>query len=265
MTTPPGEPFLVEGLPDLWQSVGDAKHLFLGLDYDGTLAPFRTERLEAVPFPGTIEIIQQIRMVNKCVVAFISGRPVSEIIRLTGESEIPIAGSHGAEILIPGQELIVFTPTPDQIRILDAAEELARRENSPEQIERKVSSVALHTRGVPEETARRREQTIFKLWSELGVADDMECRYFQGGVELRIAALNKGKALKYLLGRQPARTFAVYLGDDETDEDAFREISPWGVGIKIAPGNPPTLARGRLRNCASVLAFLKTWLEVIMV
>ena len=51
----------------------------------------------------------------------------------------------------------------------------------------------------------------------------------------------------------------VYLGDDDTDEDAFAVLRGSGVGIKVGDDRWPTAARGFLPDCRAVVEFLRTW------
>lgn len=48
----------------------------------------------------------------------------------------------------------------------------------------------------------------------------------------------------------------VYLGDDTTDEDAFRVIRKRGVGVVVGREGEPSLARFALEDTDEVTAFL---------
>jgi trehalose-phosphatase len=52
-------------------------------------------------------------------------------------------------------------------------------------------------------------------------------------------------------------TLPLYLGDDLTDEDAFRTIRTGGIGIIVGIEGPPSLARYRLDHPADVERFLR--------
>jgi trehalose-6-phosphatase len=58
-----------------------------------------------------------------------------------------------------------------------------------------------------------------------------------------------------------AGTFPVYVGDDETDEDAFRAVRDAGLGIRVGSDERPSAAAARLASCEEVRAFLAAWLE----
>ena len=70
------------------------------LDYDGTLAPFVVDRTLALPYPEVPPLIVRI-MAQGTRVVLISGRPVREVLLLSGISPQPeVWGSHGLERLM---------------------------------------------------------------------------------------------------------------------------------------------------------------------
>ena len=85
---------------------------------------------------------------------------------------------------------------------------------------------------------------------------------FNRGVELRASGHDKGTALAELCSAMPPGTLPVYIGDDATDEDAFRYLRPLGIGIKVGMEND-TAAVGRVPNPASVLRLLRGWSQLM--
>jgi trehalose-6-phosphatase len=70
--------------------------------------------------------------------------------------------------------------------------------------------------------------------------------------------------LSELLNMQPESCAAVYVGDDETDEDAFAALQGRGIGIKVGDASWPTAARGFLADCRAVVGFLRTWVSLLV-
>jgi len=71
---------------------------------------------------------------------------------------------------------------------------------------------------------------------------------------------DKGKALLWLLenqGLERAKVRPIYIGDDRTDEDAFRALEKAGVGILVSEEPRPTAARYSLKDPAEVERFLR--------
>jgi trehalose-phosphatase len=249
------------GLPGFWEMLRAANSSFLALDYDGTLAPFTVERMEARVLPGTIELITKIRDRTGGAVAVVSGRPVSEVLDLLGDLGIMLVGSHGHEFRYPNRSLVRRQPTPSQSEGLEKAREVCVGRGLDMCMERKVASIALHTRGLPHEEAHRIEDDVAAVWGRIAPTHGLDLRRFNGGIELRCAGMDKGDALRTLLSLLPGHTFCVYIGDDDTDEDAFRAIRGRGFGIRVGDPGGPTHAQGSLPDIPSVQEFLRGWLR----
>jgi trehalose 6-phosphate phosphatase len=254
--------FSIRGIPDFWTRVRRARRKFLALDYDGTLAPFRVDRMKAFPLEGIPECLSLISGSGDTTLVIISGRVVDEVAQLLGGVEVMIVGSHGWETRAADGTYRPGAPSPQQQRMLDRAVRQVSERGLDGQAERKVASLAVHTRGLPKERAAEIQNSLCRLWEPIANEEDMECLRFAGGVELRSKGVDKGTILRELLEEHPEDTLAVYVGDDETDEDAFRAIRPGGSGIRVGPEGVPTLAQGRLADCQAVLEFLREWIRV---
>lgn len=248
----------ITNVPDFWPRLCASKSSLLALDYDGTLAPFHIDPMAAYPLPGISNALKAVGRSRNTTVGIISGRPVNEVLALLGELGITIIGSHGFECMRPDGNVAVKSPGPKQLMGLEKAEEMGRLALGG-RIETKVASVALHTRGMPPEEAARIESRAFHEWGLLALFYELECRRFNGGIELRATGRHKGNAFLDLLGEMPEQTFAVYIGDDETDEDAFRVVQRYGVGIKVGEPIGATAAMGFLPDCQAVKTFIETW------
>jgi trehalose-phosphatase len=246
-------------LPDFWERVERAPHVGLFLDFDGTLAPFHADRMQAFPLPGTRQAVERIAGDPRHTVSLVSGRPVAEILALLGDVAVTIVGAHGYEVRLPDGNFAVVEISDEQALLLDAAYDEARTIFDPLRVERKAASVAAHFRGLdPREIAEVGEH-LERSWRAAGVSDILEFRPFNGGLELRAAGRNKGTAIEELLSTMPEGTLPVYIGDDDTDEDAFRHITGWGIGIKVGPLDAVTEAEGRVEHIEDVLKLLTDW------
>ncbi len=236
--------------------------MFLALDYDGTLAPFQADRMKAYPLPGIPEILQSLAGSRILSLAIVSGRPIAELLMLLPLQNIIRIGSHGFEQMRSDGKIVVTNPSPLQLRGLKMAGEMARDLGFDKQLEFKVASIALHTRIMQHDAAVQAECCMYELWATL-VSMGLECRKFDGGIEIRATGRNKGDVLAELLAELKPDTFSVFIGDDDTDEDAFRAIRGRGIGIKV--GNPDTFsaADGFLPDCEAVRNFLRQWLFTI--
>ncbi len=257
----PGEEF--------WEKARKARRPLLALDYDGTLAPFQTDRMAAVPLPGVTETIESIILDTPTIMAVISGRPLFELDRLMGpvSSKMVAIGSHGwewrdAEANLRPAGLDADTDKRLEKARFAALESGAKRlgDDAEKRIERKAASVAAHVRGLDSNTADAWLSEIRTSWDALSVPV-LEVMEFDGGLEIRSAERNKGRAMTELLAFTGGPDFPVYVGDDLTDEDAFRALPEHGAGIKVGDGR--TAAGYRLEDCEAVKTFLKKWASLL--
>ncbi len=250
-------------MPDFWLRICKFPERLLALDYDGVLAPFKVDPMQAYPLPEIRDALSELKSIPGSNVAIISGRPVCEIMALLGISGIALIGCHGHESVDVEGNITVLSPTPKQLEGLEKAVEAATRHGVIGRVEKKIGSIAFHTRGAPKRLADTIEAQVFIDWSQLAPFE-LRCRKFKGGVEIYCIGRNKAGALRDLLAELPKNTLPVYLGDDATDEDVFRMFQDEdGIGIKIGPPSDATAAKGFLPNCEAVSAFLDSWLSFI--
>ncbi len=246
-------------LERFFRGVARAPERVLFLDYDGTLAPFHADPLLAVPYPGVPACLKAVTA-GKTRVVIVSGRPLEELrtlIEMLGDHEA--WGAHGWESYRPGSEVRRHLPHAEAVQRLALAEERVRRlEAEGARIERKVASVAMHWRGLPEPQARALGERVVRAWEEIADAN-VELLPFEGGIELRARGRNKAHAVRDVLSRSAADAACAYLGDDVTDEDAFAEIRGRGLAVLVAPELRRTAADLWLRPPRELEWFLDRW------
>lgn len=229
------------------------------LDYDGTLTPI-VERPEDAVLPDAARRTVE-RLASRCAVAVISGRDLADVRRMVGVEGIVYAGSHGLDIAGPGglaeQRAVEFGPE------LDRAEEALRRslERTPGVLlERKRFGIAVHVRQVSERRVPEVEEAVDRI------AHAHPRLRRTGGkkvFELRPDVdWDKGRAVSWLLhvlGLDRADVLPLYVGDDVTDEDAFRVVRDRGLGVVVRGegDDRPSAARYSLAGVEHVLGFLE--------
>ena len=249
---PPGERF--------FEALRAAKSRVLMLDYDGTLAPFVVERDEAVPYAGVREAIQQIGASGSTRVVIVTGRALAEVEELLEAEPMPeVWAAHGWERRTAAGQYECFPLPPEAQRGLDAAAQAAKDARMGDRLEEKPASVAVHWRGLSPEQQHRVKTSAETLWRPIARREGLALEAFDGGLELRAPGRNKGTAARAILKDSPKDTFAVYLGDDVTDEDAFAALPSSGYGILVRPELHTTRASAWLRPPEQLLAFLKRW------
>lgn len=252
----------VDGIPDFWERVRSAERRALFLDYDGTLAPFTEDRHQAYPLDGVADLLEMLERAPRTEIAVVSGRPVADILRFLDHTSIPVAGTHGFEFHDPEKALQVWDLDEGDRRALDAAEQVSREIIGDERTERKVATVALHVRGLPTDRAQKAAREFEQRVKDLATNSRFEIRPFDGGIEFRATGRDKGTVVRDLIVHLSDVDLIVYIGDDDTDEDAFRALPANGLGIKVGRPDNSSAAHGRLSTCEDVRQLLWNWTQI---
>jgi trehalose 6-phosphate phosphatase len=189
-------------------------------DIDGTLAPI-------VPTPDMSEVPEEIKDLLRrlserfLLVAGISGRKSEEALDLIGLEDVVYFGNHGFEILRDGEVEMIPEALP-YLEKVQELESLAREELAPQGafVEEKGITASIHYRNAPPEVGEKCVEFARREGERLG----LRITVGRGVVEARppIRA-DKGTAVRTLVEEySPER--AMFLGDDTTDLDAFREL-----------------------------------------
>ena len=241
--------------------IADAPSRVLLLDYDGTLAPFHVRPELAVPYPEVAAALEDIMQAGGTRVVIVSGRPADELpplLRLTQQPEI--WGSHGWERLLADGRRIVETPgNAARCALADAAGAIGGLLPQGARLEQKLASIALHWRALPEDTAKALRAEVTPRWQAIADGNVLEILSFDGGLELRAVGCNKQYAVKAVLSETAEGSAVAYLGDDMTDEDAFRAIKARGLGILVRPEFRDTAADVWMRPPDELVSFMRHW------
>ncbi|XP_050376659.1 probable trehalose-phosphate phosphatase F [Argentina anserina] len=258
------------------------KKIAVFLDYDGTLSPIVDDPDRALMSDDMREAVRNVA--KYFPTAIISGRNRDKVYELVGLTELYYAGSHGMDIMGPvtntnslnstdqqGKEVKLFQPAKEFLPMID---EVFRTlvENTKgikgAKVENHKFCASVHYRNVDE-----------KNWSIIGqrvhdiLKDYPRLRLTHGRKVLEVRPVidwNKGKAVEFLLESLGLTSrddvLSIYIGDDTTDEDAFKVLKKrnQGYGILVSPTPKETSAFYSLREPAEVMEFLKalvSWKE----
>jgi trehalose-phosphatase len=125
-------------------------------------------------------------------------------------------------------------------------------------LEFKPAATAIHWRGM-EAAAPQVARRVEKAWSKLHGRDGLELLKFDGGMEIRVAGRNKGDAVRAILSEMGGHPAMAYLGDDQTDEDAFAALQGYGLGVLVRHSYRATVADVWIRPPEGLTAFLADW------
>jgi trehalose 6-phosphate phosphatase len=227
------------------------------LDYDGTLTPIVSHPENALLSDSMRQALQE--LVLQAPVAILSGRDVDDVRQRVNIGAIVYAGSHGFDIAGPRRlrkEMAAeFLPKLDMVE-----KELGKQLGGiPGAIvERKRFSIAAHYRNVNESDVHKVERAVSEV-----AARHRELRKMDGKKVYELLPdidWDKGKAVLWLLetpGLENAQIRPIYIGDDRTDEDAFRALEKSGTGILVSEQPRPTAASYSLKDPTEVERFLR--------
>jgi trehalose 6-phosphate phosphatase len=238
-----------------------ASSCVLLLDYDGTVAPFNVDRSLALPYPEVPPLITRIAEQGTRVV-LISGRPAREVLLLSRIYPQPeVWGNHGLERLRANGSYEVAPLPHEQHEALSRAARLLRMDGLNERLEIKPGGIAVHWRGLSRQVAMEIEGRVRQLCRPLRDGCPLDFLEFDGGIEIRALGRDKGDAVSTILGESDPRAAVAYLGDDQTDEDAFKALKGKGLTVLVRPQSRATAADVWLQPPEELVQFLEDWLR----
>jgi trehalose-phosphatase len=238
------------------------------LDIDGTLAPIAPRPDQVKVPPETCKALENLIEIPDAHVAIVTGRSVEDGRRIVPLKGLGVIGNHGFEVLGEHGEVISEPAAHAYLDVISAA--MKRLASMPTEIpgvvlEDKHWTLSVHYRlaarpAIPTLTAR-----IEALAKEFGLVVTRGKEVLELRPPLQV---NKGTAGVLWVKRLglSASASVLYIGDDRTDEDAFRELRaafPRAVTIRV--GDPDhgetTSAEFRVETPAEVTEFLSALAE----
>ncbi|CAN5786955.1 hypothetical protein BH23GEM9_BH23GEM9_36320 [soil metagenome] len=228
----------------------DDRSLALFFDYDGTLTPIVRRPEDATLSDAMRSLLR--KLAGRVTVGIVSGRDLDDVRRMVAIDELCYAGSHGFDVAGPGGLSMQHEEACERLPALGAAERELRERLAPIDgvwVERKGFAVAVHYREADGNDVAAVEAAVDDAVS---AHEGLRKRGGKKIFELQPdVPWDKGRAVRWLLDRLDLAgpdIVPVYVGDDETDEDAFAALSGDGVGIRVGPVDEPTRADFHLRD-----------------
>jgi len=194
-------------------------------DIDGTLAPIVPVPEDARVLPGALAVLELLAS-RYALVGCVTGRPAAEARRLIPVEAVAISGNHGLEVWRDGA--VHLAPQAEKyLPAIHEALQVVRNDGLlPElgcHVEDKGITFTIHYRNSPRADHARRylETQIAPQLERAGLA------YNFGRMVLEVrppVAVDKGAAVKRLRGRHRIDEL-MFVGDDRSDLDAFREAT----------------------------------------
>jgi trehalose 6-phosphate phosphatase len=243
------------------RAISQAAHTVLLVDYDGTLAPFQKDRSEARPYPQVAGALQEIVRNGWTRVVVISGRDATDVHALLNIVPRPeVWGVHGLQRMKTDGRLQMARLDERTLNGLAEAERWLAYQQLTHTAEFKAGSIAVHWRGLSECDTENLRARVLLGWRPVAEYSKLDLLAFDGGVEIRAREADKGDAVRVLLREISPHAPAAYLGDDITDESAFRAIEGRGLSVLVRPRWRRTAAQLWLKPPEELLDFLALWL-----
>jgi len=252
---------LLDSVNEIKETITKFDQVALFLDYDGTLVSFKDRPEYATPPKTLIELLRKLVDSPKFVVSIVSGRPIADLKKMLPIKGLSFLGLHGLEIEFLGKTF-VWEKAKDLKPIIGKIKEKLADRFSGEKgflIEDKVLTLTLHYRMVKKERAEGAKRDFLQI---VGQENNGELEIIDGAkvLEVRPKGWHKGKAVQLVL-KDLGNVLPFYIGDDTTDEDAFRAIAN-GVTVRVSNAGEKTHAKFYLKNTNEVITFLNWLLEV---
>ncbi|KZV45325.1 putative trehalose-phosphate phosphatase F [Dorcoceras hygrometricum] len=271
----------------LIMDVARNRKLVIFLDYDGTLSPI-------VDDPDQAFMSGEMRLAVKSVAshfptAIISGRSRDKVYELVGLTELYYAGSHGMDIMFPakntvcrdelncvkgtdmeGKEANLFQPASEFLpminEVYNSLVEITK-DIKGSKVENHKFCVSVHYRNVDENSWAVIAQFVHDILKE---HPRLRLTHGRKVLEVRpVIEWDKGKAVEFLLkslGFSNHRdVLPIYIGDDRTDEDAFKVLRKAyrGYGILVSAAPKESNAFFSLKDPSEVQYFLESLVKKV--
>ena len=253
---------IAERLPALRNDLRDASELLVCLDFDGTLAPVVDEPDDATPTPANAAALETLAAEDSVSTAIVSGRALTDVReRVDGPSTF--VGNHGLEVERDGS-LTVHPVARERATLVEevcSALEVGLESIPGAAVENKRLTGTVHVRSTPP-AARPLVERLTRATVDRFGDDALELSRGKRILELGPSVpWGKGDAVDLLQERRSDGTYTIYVGDDVTDESAFRAVEPDGLGVRVGDDSPTT-ASCRVSSPTAVATLLR-WLATV--
>jgi trehalose 6-phosphate phosphatase len=238
------------------------------LDYDGTLTPIVEDPKRASLSSKYRKVIDSLLRNEKNFVCIISGRAIEQLegfIRLKG---LVLAGNHGMEIAGPDILYVNDGALRAKALLTEIAHTLKVKLRDFEGIlvEDKGLTVSVHYRMLAPSQHAQLKEFFYREMERFSTSKTVVVTGGKRVLEVRPNVVwDKGSAVKWLLGTVSKdlseKPYPIYMGDDETDEDAFRALKHRGLTVLVSSQGRESKAAYFVRDVDEVYQFLRLFVN----
>jgi len=241
---------LLDCWPQVAHAIRSAPRWALFIDFDGTLVALRRRPSDVKPLDIPLRrVLRRLAGHKGLSLYVISGRPLTQLRRLVPVRAVELLGLHGWE----GRDVSPLTEERRLVRLARQRLNQLLSKMTQIQLEDKGLGLAVHYRGASPPVVRQARAIVLDVLRALGPRIHL-LRGLKVWELLPHQINGKGSAVSALLPKLPKHTLAIFVGDDTTDESAFK-VLPRGLTIRVGQ-NRRTKARYFLRNPEEVKMFL---------
>ncbi len=245
---------------DDWQKRLRLRPLAVFLDYDGTLSAIAPTPAEATLPHATREILKALLKLKHVKVAVISGRALNDLRKMVPVPGLVLAGSHGIEFRMEG---LPSKCVPR--RYFHEMHGLRRRLKDKLQdvagvlFEQKPFSCAIHYRKALPGSGKKIKQVVRDACDEAVRQGKVVVLSGKKVIEIMPpGAMDKGRVVARLLRLWGKKRFLpVFIGDDQTDEAAFKVVRKRGLTVRVGTPSKRSKAQYFLNGVEDVRMLLE--------
>ena len=250
--------------PEVKSSLDPSKTLLACFDYDGTLTPIVPTPEEAIATPEVRQALQELASLSGVVVGIVSGRPLYSLVNLVPADPLWLIGHHGLSLRSPEGETSSMVDEEEAKRALEPLREAASLMAAAApglRLEDKGSGLAMHVRNASRDAAAEAAEAFCQEAKKL---EGFALLHGKEVYEVRPAGIDKGKAVMGLRQRAAPNSQVLYVGDDTTDEDAFRALASitGSLTVKVGDEGAESEAEYRVDDPDDVLMLLRRLIEL---
>jgi trehalose-phosphatase len=256
--------YLFDDKGGIIEEVKSQDHRAFFLDYDGTLTPIvRNPRRASLP-PEYREVIASLLRNDRNIVCIVSGRAIGQLREFMGLEGLLLAGNHGMEISGPDISYMNDAALRAKPLFKEIAELLRGTlgDFAGAVVEDKGLGVSVHYRMVPDEYHSLLKRSFYRAVEKWLGSNTVIVTRGKKILEVRANVVwDKGSAVKWILGslsNRPStdKPYPIYIGDDETDEDAFRALKGGGLTVLVSTQKRETEASYYIKSVEETYRFL---------
>jgi trehalose 6-phosphate phosphatase len=258
--------YLFDEWDDISHRLNSADHVLFLSDYDGTLTSIVDRPELAILSSNIRKLLQKLVKNRRYTVGIISGRALFDLKSKIDLDGVIYAGNHGLEIEGFGSSFL--EPIAEEMRpflsMLNKALSATLRGIKGVFVENKGLTLSVHYRMVKGAEERKVQDALEKITDPLHVTGQIKVTHGKKVYEIRPPVdWNKGKAVAWLMAKLredigKTQVMPIYLGDDLTDEDAFKLINrDDGISVFVGDEDSTSEARYFLKSPEEVSEFLK--------